>query len=265
MGEMSLAFVQVDVFTDTPFAGNAAVVIPLEGWPADDWMQKVAREMNVSGTAFVVRDDGRYELRFFTPAVEVELSGHTTLATAHALYSEGQASAPELCFSTKGGELRARRKKEWIELELPADAPRLTDPPPDLLESLAVTATRVGRGRYDYLVEVASESIVRSLSPDFGKLRQVETRGVMVTARADTEEVDFVSRFFAPRAGIDEDPVTGSAHCCLGPYWKQKLDKDELVAYQASPRGGTVRLRVGDDRVVLAGQAVTVLRGEFLA
>lgn len=264
---MAIPFVQVDAFTDRPFAGNPAAVCFLDT-PADAaWMQAVAAEMNLAETAFVAprADETRYGLRWFTPTVEVDLCGHATLATAHALWSEGRAD-PEsvLTFDTRSGELTARRAGEMIRLDFPAAPAAACAPPPGLLDALGVEATFVGRNRFDYLVAVDAEDDVRSLEPDLRALASISTRGVMVTARSHGE-YDFVSRFFAPGAGIDEDPVTGSAHCCLGPYWAEVTGKSELVGYQASARGGIVRVTVADDRVLLDGAAVTVLRGEVVA
>jgi PhzF family phenazine biosynthesis protein len=259
---MALPLFQVDAFTDRPFAGNPAAVCLLPG-PADEvWMQSVAREMNLSETAFLHPDGDGYHLRWFTPAVEVALCGHATLASAHALWEEGRLPAGRQArFQTKSGLLTADRQGEWIELDFPATAPTAAPPPAGLVDALGVTPRYVGKSRFDYLLEVESEETVRGLKPDLAALERVEARGVIVTAPARTAGFDFVSRFFAPRAGVAEDPVTGSAHCALGPYWQSRLRKNSFVAYQASSRGGTVRVEVRGDRVRLGGQAVTVLRG----
>lgn len=258
---MALTIVQVDAFTDRPFAGNPAAVCVLPAPRAAPWMQAVAREMNLSETAFLVpRDDG-YDLRWFTPAVEVDLCGHATLASAHVLWEDGHlAPGAQARFWTRSGLLTADQRGAWIELDFPATPPEPTEAPPDLLGALGVPARHVARSRFDYLVEVENEAVVRGLTPDCAVLRAVPTRGVIVTSAATTPGYDFVSRFFAPASGIDEDPVTGSAHCSLGPYWSARLGKAELVGYQASARGGVVRVRVAGDRVLLGGQAVTVLR-----
>lgn len=264
---MEVPIYQVDAFTEEPFAGNPAAVCILEG-PADEgWMQNVGREMNLSETAFLYRQDDGFNLRWFTPTVEVELCGHATLASAHVLWTEGYLPpAEEGRFHTKSGLLTAERKNDWLELDFPATAPKEAETPPGLLEALGVAeAGYVGKTRFDYLVEAAREEVVRSIEPDIGRLRELDVRGVMVTARAASGEHDFVSRFFAPGAGIDEDPVTGSAHCALGPYWGAKLGREEMVAYQASPRGGVVRVTLAGDRVKLGGKAVTVLRGKLAA
>jgi PhzF family phenazine biosynthesis protein len=256
----------VDAFTDRPFAGNPAAVVPLPEWRNDGWLQNVAMEMNLSETAFLVREGDGYHLRWFTPKVEVALCGHATLASAHVLWSEGHVSpVEEIRFHTKSGVLKATRKEAWTELDFPVKPPTEASPPPGLLEALGVTAQYVGRNQFDYLVEVESEEEVRRLAPDFARLACLEVRGVIVTSRSATPQYDFVSRFFAPRAGVNEDPVTGSAHCCLGPYWRGRLGKSDFTALQASARGGIVRVRVAEDRTYLGGQAVTVCRGAFLA
>ncbi len=261
---MGQAIVQVDAFTDRPFAGNPAGVCILAAPVEDAWMQRVAREMNLSETAFLLPDADDFRLRWFTPTAEVDLCGHATLASAHILWNDGHlAPGQQARFHTLSGLLTADQHEDWIELDFPAEPASPVTPPPDLIEALGVEPLDVGRNRVDYLVEVAGERSVRDLQPDLGRLATVETRGVIVTSRADSPEFDFVSRFFAPAVGVPEDPVTGSAHCCLGPYWAERLGKDELTGYQASGRGGTVRVRLAGDRVKLLGQAVTVLRGEL--
>lgn len=263
---MPQSIVVVDAFTDRPFAGNPAAVCLLAK-PADEaWMRDVAREMNLSETAFLTPDADGYRLRWFTPAVEVALCGHATVASAHVLFESG-ALAPSRTarFLTKSGLLTARRRDEWIELDFPAKPETATEAPPELLRALGTGGpSYVGIGEFDCLVELATEAEVRALQPDMGLLGALPYRGVIVTARAATPGYDFVSRFFAPTVGVPEDPVTGSAHCCLGPYWKRKLGKDDFVAYQASARGGVIRVGVRGDRVLLGGQAVTVWRGELL-
>lgn len=262
---METPIFHVDAFTPHPFAGNPAAVCVLDA-PADEaWMQQVAAEMNLSETAFLHREQDGYRLRWFTPMVEVALCGHATLASAHVLWTAGYLwPSEEARFLTAGGLLTARHAHGWIELDFPALPPEAAEPPPGLVEALGVLPLHVARNRgADWLVEVASEAEVRDVAPDFARLRAAPGRGVMVTAPSDDAAFDFVSRFFAPGAGIDEDPVTGSAHCCLGPFWGERLDKQELTGYQASRRGGTVGVRVQGDRVVLRGQAVLVYRGLF--
>jgi PhzF family phenazine biosynthesis protein len=228
-------------------------------------MQAVAAEMNLSETAFLVPEADDYILRWFTPAVEVDLCGHATLASAHVLWQTGKLAADEEArFHTKSGLLTAVLNQNWITLNFPAKPETPAETPPGLAEALGVAPVYVGRNAFDYIVEVGSETAVRTLTPDHAILRTLPVRGVIVTARAETEGLDFVSRFFAPGSGIDEDPVTGSAHCCLGPYWASKLGKTEFTAYQASPRGGLIRVSVTGDRVLLQGQAVTVLQGTLL-
>jgi PhzF family phenazine biosynthesis protein len=229
-------------------------------------MQSVAREMNLSETAFLVKREQGYDLRWFTPAVEVDLCGHATLASAHVLWEQGELKAGEpACFHTRSGALTAMKKGTWIEMDFPA-TPAKPDSIPceDVEEALGTKAKCVGRSRFDYLVEVESENAVRFLSPDMTRIGRLQARGLIVTSRASSANFDYVSRFFAPAAGIDEDPVTGSAHCCLGPFWKERLGRDNLIGYQASARGGFVRTRCQGDRVLISGQAVTVLRGELV-
>ncbi len=272
----------IDAFTDAPFAGNPAAVCLMES-PADStWMQSVAREMNLSETAFLARmpDEGTepiYALRWFTPTVEVPLCGHATLASAHALWSEGHA-APDsaLRFTTLSGELTARRVSpadaagEWIELNFPAIEQHAVAVPMEISVALGAQPISMGSSRMYLLCEMKSEQAVRDLAPDFANLAFAPGgQGLIATARAEGSAedcgYDFVSRWFGPALGINEDPVTGSAHCLLAPYWGARLGKREMVGYQASARGGIVRVAMEGDRVKLRGQAVTILRGELLA
>jgi len=261
---VGLRIFQVDAFTDKAFAGNPAAVCILTEPRDDAWMQDLAREMNLSETAFVSRQEDGFNLRWFTPSVEVVLCGHATLASAHILWEIGFVSPEEpVRFHTLSGLLTAERKGDWIELNFPATPDQPAKAPPGLEEALGLTPKYTGKSKFDYLFEVETEDFVRNLKPDFKLLKTIQVRGVMVTSRAASSGYDFVSRFFAPGSGIDEDPVTGSAHCCLGPFWSQRLGKDELIAYQASRRGGTVRVRVSGERVYLSGQAITILCGEL--
>ncbi len=261
---MGLSIYQVDAFTDRPFSGNPAAVCLLPGPRDESWMQQLAQEMNLSETAFLLWQKDGFNLRWFTPAVEVDLCGHATLASAHVLWEQEFLKPGEQArFHTRSGLLTADRQQDLIELDFPATLEGQTDAPPLLIEALGVTASYVGKNVFDYLVEVDSEEVVRAMKPDMALLGQVDARGVMVTCRASSPGYDFVSRFFAPRVGVNEDPVTGSAHCCLAPYWSKKLNKTEMVAYQASARGGVLYLRVIGDRVKIGGQAVTVMRGEL--
>ena len=263
---MAIPIYQVDAFTDKPFAGNPAGVCVLANPPEENWMQNVAKEMNLSETAFICPEADGYRLRWFTPAVEVDLCGHATLATAHILWETGRlATAEEARFFTRSGLLKAKRSGDLIELDFPAKPEESADTLAGLAEALRTSFQYVCKNRFDYLVEVDSEDVVQNLNPDFSKLRQIEARGVIVTSRAKTAPYDFVSRFFAPRVGINEDPVTGSAHCFLGPYWAKRLGKKEFLAYQASPRGGEIRVRLEGERVFLKGKAVTIFSGTLFA
>jgi PhzF family phenazine biosynthesis protein len=226
-------------------------------------MLDVAREMNLAETAFLVKQKDGYDLRWFTPAIEVDLCGHATLASAHVLWEDGHLpKTAQARFHTKSGLLTAEQNGAWIELDFPATPAKPVSTPPRLVDALGAKPSFVGKSPFDYLVEVESEATVRRLAPNLSALAEIEARGVIVTARGDGE-YDFVSRFFAPQSGVPEDPVTGSAHCALAPYWAAKLGKQALVAFQASPRGGELRLRLVNDRVKISGQAVTVLRGEL--
>jgi len=281
---MPLPLYQVDAFTDRAFAGNPAAVCLLPAPRDPAFLQAVAREMNLAETAFLVRraaapegihgthdskdtngGDPGWDLRWFTPSVEVQLCGHATLASAHVLWQTGELAAGETArFHTLSGLLTAEQRGDWIILDFPAEPPvEVPDPPPVLAQALGAAPLWVGRNRFDYLVELPSAAAVQGLAPDFQALATLPVRGVIATARAAEPPFDFVSRFFAPAVGVDEDPVTGSSHCCLGPFWRDRLGKDELLARQISARGGTVRVRVAGSRVELGGQAVTVLSGEL--
>jgi predicted PhzF superfamily epimerase YddE/YHI9 len=277
-----LPLAQVDAFTDRPFAGNPAAVCLLPEARGEDWLQAVAREMNLSETAFLVRRDDGFDLRWFTPGAEVDLCGHATLASAHALWESGEvAPADPIRFHTRSGVLTCERGGEegpaagegWIWMDFPAEPAAPFEPPPgELAGALAAVLGApprwLGRNRLDFLVELGSEAEVRELRPDLGRLAELGARGVIVTAAAGpgaAQGYDFVSRYFAPGVGVPEDPVTGSAHCALGPFWAERLGRERLVGYQASARGGVVRVVVAGERVKLGGQAVTVMTGELLA
>lgn len=261
MGEITL---QIDAFTNQPFRGNPAAVCIMSRHRNDTWMQNVAREMNLSETAFLEKRDYGFNLCWFTPSVEVELCGHATLASAHALWEIGYLGLKDQArFFTKSGLLTAEFKDGWIEMHFPGEPETPISPPSDLSKALGVSFRYAGKNRFDYLVEIDSEKILRQINPDFTLLASIPMRGVIVTSPSSSEEYDFVSRFFAPQVGVNEDPVTGSAHCCLGPYWGARLGRNEMVGYQASSRGGIVRVRMTKDRVSLGGQAVTILRGEL--
>ena len=262
---MALNIFQVDAFTDKPFRGNPAAVCILPGPRDEIWMQNVAREMNLSETAFLHEQEDGFSLRWFTPGVEVDLCGHATLASAHILWETGiLARQQQARFYTRSGLLTAEGKGDEVELNFPITPEKPTPTPAGLSEALGLEPKYLGRSKFDYLLEVDSEEVVRKLKPDFSLLKTLPIRGIIVTSQADSSEYDFVSRFFAPAVGVDEDPVTGSAHCCLGPFWSKRSGKDEFVAYQASQRGGVVRVKVRGDRVYLGGKAVTVLKGELI-
>jgi len=268
---MGQRVVQVDAFTSRPFEGNPAAVCVMPAPRDERWMLRVAREMNLSETAFLHPEEDAFRLRWFTPTVEVDLCGHATLATAHVLWEEGwlPPEAPAR-FETKSGLLVAERTDGWIKLDFPSKPVRPErGPVEELATILNQPVVHAAYNEFDLLVEVESEQAVRTLTPDISRLAAIPVRGVIVTARASAEcgaetAFDFVSRFFAPRLGVDEDPVCGSAHCALAPYWSERLGRSELVGYQASPRGGVVRVEVVGSRVYLKGQAVTVLRGELV-
>jgi len=255
---------QVDAFSDRAFRGNPAAVCLLDKARPAAWMQSVAAEMNLSETAFVVPQKTGFGLRWFTPTVEVALCGHATLAAAHVLWSEGMgAKKLELKFRTKSGVLTSSYREGRVELDFPSRPAKKRKVPNGLLQALGVKARNVVAVADDILVEVASEGVVRKVKPDFAQLAKIRARGVIVTAKAKDEH-DFVSRFFGPAVGVDEDPVTGSAHCALAPYWAERLGRDRMWGLQASPRGGEVEVEVVGDRVLLRGDAVTVSRGQLL-
>ena len=256
---------QVDAFTNQPFRGNPAAICWLEEEVPAAWMQSVAAEMNLSETAFLIRKGNHYGLRWFTPRFEVDLCGHATLASAHVLWSAGiHTSVEPIVFETRSGPLTCRRASRRIEMDFPATSVELQPPSPVLVAALGVSPIESGKTAFDEFVVVENPQTLRSMTPDFRSLAQVDTRGVIVTCRSDDPQFDFLSRFFAPAAGIDEDPVTGSAHCALGPYWAGVLGKEQLTGYQGSERGGVVSVHAAGDRVVLGGEAVTVWEGAWL-
>lgn len=267
MGNKRMKIFQVDSFTSKPFTGNPAGVCILSGNIPYFDMLKIANEMNLPETAFLQEKEGGYDLRWFTPQAEVELCGHATLASAHVLWEIGALDPYEIAsFDTLSGRLTAKKNDAWIDLDFPAEYETKADAPVELTQALDVKLKYVGKNRFDYLVEVESEEKVRDMKPDFDLLKKVSCRGVIVTSKADAGRYDFVSRFFAPAIGVDEDPVTGSAHCCLGPYWESRLNKSEFEAFQLSERGGVVRVKVvpGSNRVILGGRAVTVIKGDLV-
>jgi PhzF family phenazine biosynthesis protein len=256
----------VDAFTNSPFAGNPAAVCLLDAPRDPEWLQCVAREVNMPATAFIAAEGDAYHLRWFSPTTELALCGRGTLASAHFLWSAGLATTDSpLRFHTVSGELTCRRADDWVAMDFPAEiAQPVASPPDGLIAALGVEPIAVLRNRLDYLIELADAAAVRAIQPDAAQLLTIQTRGVIVTAPAESADHDFVSRFFAPSAGLLEDAATGSAHCALGPYWSARLSKAELTGRQLSARGAAIRVRVGQDRVELLGQAVTVLRGQLL-
>jgi PhzF family phenazine biosynthesis protein len=254
----------IDAFADRPFAGNPAAVCLLSAPRTEDWMRHVAREMNLAETAFLHRRDDGFGLRWFTPTVEVDLCGHATLASAHLLWQEAHLGPAQTArFHTRSGLLTARRENDLIWLDFPAKLAVEAPAAPELLTALGIAGARwLGQNQFDYLVELESEAQVRALQPDHTLLARLPVRGVIVTSRSEPGAPhDFVSRFFAPGSGVPEDPVTGSAHTALGPYWRRVFGRDAMTGYQASARGGTVRVECRGDRVLLGGRAITVMRG----
>ena len=262
---MSAELHLVDAFTGTPFRGNPAAVCTLDG-PADPvWMQRLASEMNLSETAFLYPEGGNWNLKWFTPVREVELCGHATLAAAFVLWTTGcEKPGSTITFDTKSGQLNANKDGDWITLNFPAEPVTTPFTVPALREALGVAPIFVGRNRFDILAELPSAGDLCTLEPDMAALAQIPARGIIITAASDLPHFDFVSRFFAPSAGVPEDPVTGSAHCCLGPYWGERLRKIELNGFQCSARGGSVRVTLLGDRVLLAGHAVHISSGRLL-
>ena len=255
----------VDAFTNEAFKGNPAAVCFPNKNANTGLMQSVAAEMNLSETAFLKKNELGYDLRWFTPEIEVDLCGHATLASAHILWKEGLLPGnSKVFFNTKSGILTAEKKGDKIELNFPSKSEKKISEYGKLQEVLDANFVYAGEAGYYYVIEVESEKVVRNLKPDFGALKEITELGVIVTSKSSSDEHDFVSRFFAPSIGINEDPVTGSTHCVLGPYWMKKLNKKNLRAFQASKRGGVLNIRIEGDRVYLAGNATTVMKGELL-
>jgi PhzF family phenazine biosynthesis protein len=257
---MKLPIYQVDAFTDKVFMGNPAAVCPLKEWLSDDEMQQIALENNLSETAFFVKKENEFELRWFTPELEVDLCGHATLATAHVLFEHLNYEKAEIHFQTKSGLLIVKKESDRLMMDFPTDDMPQVEPPAVLFQALGVRSDLVFKTD-DYMVVLNSEDEVRKVKPDFRILSKVNARGVIVTSKGD--KVDFVSRFFAPGVGIDEDPVTGSAHTKLTPYWAKRLDKNVLLAKQISQRGGNLTCRYKEDRTEILGNAVTYMIGEI--
>jgi PhzF family phenazine biosynthesis protein len=260
---MSIKLYQVDAFTDTVFHGNPAAVCILDDWLDDQLMQHIAMENNLSETAFAVHKNNQFHIRWFTPVKEVDLCGHATLATAHVLFTHHHYPHNEITFKSKRhGILKVRREGTDLTLDFPADTIKKAPPPPGLIKSIGKKPRETWKGNTDYLLIYQNEHDIRTITPNYHLLRQVNARGTIITAPGETS--DFVSRFFAPQVGINEDPVTGSAHTTLIPYWAQKLKKKELSAIQLSQRQGTLKCRLTDDRVYISGKAKTYLTGEII-
>ena len=264
MKKITIPIFQVDAFTNKAFSGNPAAVCLLDAEKDKAWMQSVAMEMNLSETAFIRRIDRGFELRWFTPTHEVDLCGHATLAAAHVLWEQGWLSLDEVAqFYTLSGLLCATKKEQGIMLDFPATPVECVVTPPGLLEALGCPDSAVYFNQFDYMVLLNDENKLRDLQPDFTNLATIKARGFIVTAALQNKQYDFISRFFAPAYGIDEDPVTGSAHCALTPFWAERLGKTKMQAFQASPRGGEIGLTLFDDRVLLSGEAITVFGGQL--
>lgn len=259
----TIPILQVDAFAHQPFSGNSAAVCLLDTEKDDDWMQSMATEMNLSETAFVRKSNAGFRLRWFTPTKEVDLCGHATLAAAHALWEQEWLATDEKAhFQTRSGLLIAEKHQDKIQLDFPSTPAKTVENTRELLLALDLSSGNVFSNQVDYLIEVDDEAVVYNLKPDFAALSKIKTRGVIVTALSTNEKYDFVSRFFAPAFGIDEDPVTGSAHCTLAPFWAEKLHKTTLQAFQASVRGGEVDIKLEGERVFLTGKAITIFSGE---
>lgn len=258
---MMLRLYQIDAFTSKLFHGNPAGVCPLEAWLPDHLMQNIAMENNLAETAFYVRQGNRFRIRWFTPAVEVDLCGHATLAAAYVIFHYDHLSENAIEFDSRSGVLRVRREGDLLTLDFPADPLRPADPPAGMAEALGARPREVYRGKTDILAVFEAQADIESMNPDFGKLAAVDARGIIVTARGS--EVDFVSRFFAPQVGVNEDPVTGSAHTSLTPYWSARLGKTEMDALQVSKRRGWLHVRLNGDRVEISGRARAYLEGRI--
>ena len=254
----------VDTFTNRPYSGNPAAVCIIEKPLVDELMQSIASELNLSETSFLFKENPNYNLRWFTPTTEVDLCGHATLASAHILWETGLSKKnDEIIFSTRGGELSSRKNGPLIEMDFPKLETQHTIIPEELLNQLKMNPVYIGKTRFDYLVEVNDEELVKNYKPKFELIKRLDSRGLIVTSSAESKDYDFVSRFFAPQVGILEDPVTGSAHCSLGPYWSEKIGKSNLTGFQASERGGYVYVNTLDNKVTLSGNAVTVFKGRI--
>lgn len=258
---MKLPLFQVDAFAENLFKGNPAAVVPLDHWLDDEVMQQIAMENNLSETAFFVPTTEGFEIRWFTPKAEVKLCGHATLAAAHVIFEEAGYPKDKIVFSSKSGQLCVQKNEDKLQLNFPADTIRPIDAPNQIFQALGKLPKECFKGKTDYLLVFDTEKQIREISPSFSQLARTKVRGVIVTAPGD--QVDFVSRFFAPGVGVDEDPVTGSAHTSLTPYWAKRLGKTNMVARQLSQRGGELTVSLQNERVLIAGKTKTYLRGEI--
>ena len=260
---MNLPVYIVDAFTDKLFGGNPAAICPLHEWLPDKLMQSLATENNLSETAFIIEEDDHYRIRWFTPSTEVKLCGHATLASAHIFYTELNHNKSEVWFESLSGLLTVSRKdRDTYTLNFPANPPQETNEIPEgILEGLGVEEGQVFKTSFDYMVLLSDQRLIENLKPDFALLSKVKARGVVVTARGI--DADFVSRCFYPQSGINEDPVTGSAHTIMVPYWAKQLNKTNLKAIQLSKRRGYLDCELRNDRVLMSGNAVTYLKGEY--
>lgn len=258
---MLLRIYQVDAFSDSVFSGNPAAVIPLENWLKDELMQQIALENNLSETSFFVKIETGYHIRWFTPVVEVDLCGHATIATAHVLWQHLNYPGDSISFKSRSGGLGVTRDNDYYTLDFPTDKLEKVGTPEIIAQSIGSDPIECYKGREDYLLLFDNQSTIENLTPDFTQLKKLKTRGIIATARG--KDVDFVSRCFFPYFGIDEDPVTGSAHTTLAPYWSKRLDKNEMTARQISKRGGYLKCRLAGERTFISGQAVTYLKGEI--
>lgn len=260
---MQLPIYQVDAFTEKLFGGNPAAVVLLKTWLSDELMQKIAFENNLSETAFFVPNETGFDIRWFTPTVEVNLCGHATLATSFVIFNVLKYSKDIILFGSKSGILKVRKDEKWLELDFPAQETHAAEAPKGLIESIGKKPKEIYRAADDYLLVYASQKEIEKLNPDFGALKNIEARGIIVTAKAKSKKIDFVSRFFGPSVGVNEDPVTGSAHTKLVPYWANVLGKNELVAEQISNRKGFLKCKLADDRVLMAGKGKLFLKGKI--
>lgn len=260
---MQLPIYQVDAFTDKLFGGNPAAVVPLKSWIADDLMQKIAFENNLSETAFFVPSENGFDIRWFTPTIEVNLCGHATLATAYVIFNVLKYPKNVVSFGSKSGILKVTKEDKWLELDFPVQETVLSETPEGLIESIGKKPTEIYRASDDYMLVYSSQKDIEAIKPDFGALKHIKARGIIVTAKAKSKKIDFVSRFFGPGSGIDEDPVTGSAHTKLVPYWAKLLGKTELTAEQISSRKGFLKCTLKNDRVLMAGKGKLYLKGKI--